>query len=158
MISKLKTMFDKSLDYFSFTLLIVLTLVCFYQVVARYLFSAPPSWSEELARYLMIWLTFLGAAIAFRTNAHLGLDFFVGLLPGKGQRWVSWMVGALLLVVLGLIFSKGFEVAQSMKSQLSPAMRISMAYPYMAVPVGTFLMMFEMIWNLIYAKPKEEVN
>ena len=68
-------------------LLIAMTFVVFSQVVARYIFEAPLSWSEELARFLLMWLSMLSAAYAFKTKSHFALRIVVGKLSQSAQ-WV----------------------------------------------------------------------
>jgi TRAP-type C4-dicarboxylate transport system permease small subunit len=154
MLVKLKHLFDKAIDYITIVLLVVLTYVCFHQVVARYVFSSPPSWTEEVSRYLFIWVTFLGAAIAFRTSAHLGLDFFVERFPVKLRRTSIIVINLILIAALCIICFKGIETVMAVEKQLSPALRIPMTYPYLAIPVGSFLMLMEIVWNL-FTHPNE---
>jgi len=67
-----------------------------WQVISRYVFSSPSSWTEEVARFLMIWVGLLGAAYAFRTRVHLGLDLLPKKLTGQSAN-------ALKLFTLGVV-------------------------------------------------------
>jgi len=145
---KVKRILDKSVDFTTILILIVLVCVTFLQVIGRYIFQNPPAWTEELARYLAVWLTFLGAAMAFRSGNHLGIDFFTSMMPKGLQKVVSIVISLLLCSILAIFVWKGYNMADFVSRQLSPAMRISMKIPYAAIPVGSALMLFEVINNL----------
>lgn len=145
--NKVKAYMDRLVDWTCVVLLSVATVVCFYQVVARYVFSAPPTWSEEVARYAFIWLTFLGSALAFRAGAHLGMDAVTSALPRQARRVVALLSSAILLTLLGFMMWQGRLVVSFVTRQLSPAMRLSMSIPYAAIPVGAFFMFVEVLWN-----------
>ncbi len=79
---------DKSIGYLNFIMkhflnliMAVLTGSVFTQVVFRFVINKPLAWSEELAIYCLVWLTFLGAAYAMSLKAHIGVDFFIELFP-----------------------------------------------------------------------------
>src|SRR5512139_1420801 len=67
----------------------VMTAIIIMQVMLRYVFLYSLSWSEEVARYLMIWVSFLGASLAVRYGFHIGVEFIVARIPGKQRRWVT---------------------------------------------------------------------
>jgi TRAP-type C4-dicarboxylate transport system permease small subunit len=130
-------------------LLSLMTVVVFLQVVFRYVLTQPLTWSEELARYLFVWLSVLGAALGTQKSGHFGLDFFYRLLPEGGKRLsriISLMlIGAVVLVIL----IQGIVLVQKTRFQESPAMLISMAWPYAALPIGAGLMAFHLLVALI---------
>ena len=64
-------------------LMLALVVSVSWQVISRYVFSSPSSWTEEVARFILIWVSMLGAAYAFRTRAHLGLDLLPKKLMGR---------------------------------------------------------------------------
>ena len=82
----LNNLFFKLAEMLLVTMLAVMVVMVFGNVVLRYGFNSGIISSEELSRYLFIWITFLGAIIAFRENAHLGLDTVVRLLPSSGKK------------------------------------------------------------------------
>ncbi|MBP1707044.1 MAG: TRAP-type C4-dicarboxylate transport system, small permease component [Chloroflexi bacterium] len=147
MILALKRIFNKIVDWFCISAIVLMLLITFYQVVARYIFSNPSSWSEEVARYISVWAIFLGAAIAFRSRAHLGVDYFVTLFSKRIQTVIGVVTNIVLLATLVFIFKQGIEITLFVKNQLSPAMRISMAIPYAAIPTGVLLMFIELVWD-----------
>ena len=111
-----------------------------YQVGARYLFGSPPSWTEELARFLQVWLVLLASPVCVRRGMHLAVDYLTPRLP-PGAR-VAARVGVLLISAvfcLALAFF-GIRLLAVAGFQTSPALGISMVWPYLAVPVSGLLM------------------
>ncbi|WP_338833220.1 Sialic acid TRAP transporter small permease protein SiaQ [Moorella humiferrea] len=152
MLVKAKRCLDHVVDWLVILLTSSMVAVSFYQVIMRYVLKNAPSWSEELARYLFVWVVFLGAAIAFRNSSHLGLDYFVNLLPSGPRRVIRYVVGLLLVILLFKVTLEGFSVAELVKRQLSAAMRMPMNYAYLAIPVGSLLMLLEVLWSFFRAE------
>jgi TRAP-type C4-dicarboxylate transport system permease small subunit len=155
MIYTLKGLFNKGVDWACISAITLMLVITFYQVITRYIFSDPSSWSEEVSRYISVWAIFLGAAIAFRSRSHLGVDYFVTLFSKRMQKGMRATVNIILSVTLVFIFIQGVEITLFVKNQLSPAMRISMAIPYAAIPTGVLLMFIELLWDFFAGKPQE---
>lgn len=123
-------------------LLFVMTSVIFLSVLERFFFQFGFTKLEEFARYLSVWAAFIGSALAVKKGAHIGIEAFVQMLPSKGRR-----IEELLVDIVGMIFSAvvfyigiGFLGKLIETNQLSPAMRINVAWAYGAVPIGCALM------------------
>lgn len=113
-------------------------------VFCRYVLNAPLSWSEEVARFAMIWAAFIGGALAFRRGGHIAIGFVVDVLP-KTLRWLVLAAGWLMMLAfLWMLFWYGWTLAEQVRFQRSPALRMSMRYAYAAVPVGAALMIYHM--------------
>jgi TRAP-type C4-dicarboxylate transport system permease small subunit len=101
----------------------------------------PLYWSEELSRYLFVWLSILGATIALQKRGHFGVDIFFLMLPEKGRHFMKLLsvllVGALALVIL----IHGISLVEKTSTQYSPAMEIPMNWAYASLPVGAALML-----------------
>ena len=96
----LKKIFSYPLESVLCVLLSTLSIVTFSQVIARYIFQAPLSWSEELARFLLLWLAMMSAAYAFKIKAHFALHFTVNYLPRRIQKLISIFVRNAMLLAL----------------------------------------------------------
>jgi TRAP-type C4-dicarboxylate transport system permease small subunit len=129
--------------------LVVTVGIIFYQVVTRYVFSSPPSWSEELARYIFLWQIWIGASMAAKYRKHLQVSLFRDMLPEKIQKIVEVIVLLLWTGFCIFLAWNGSSLALKVQRQLSPAMRISMFYSYASVPVGCALMAFRLIQQLV---------
>lgn len=132
---------------------VVMTVVVFLQVVYRYVLTQPLHWSEELARYLFVWLSILGATLGLQKGGHFGLDLFFRMLPRTGQRYVQILIHFLTGTVIFVILFYGITLVQKTVAQESPAMSISMAWAYASLPVGGALMAIHLLviffrdWN-----------
>ena len=79
-------------------LLSIFTTILFIQVIMRYVFNNSLSWSEELARYLFIWLVFIGISFGAKQMKHLKIDAFLNLVPKKGRPYVVILADVIVLV------------------------------------------------------------
>ncbi|MHB8158774.1 MAG: TRAP transporter small permease [Desulfocucumaceae bacterium] len=114
----------------------------FLQVFLRYVLKAPIPWAEELIRYLFVWITLLGGAMAVRSKGHLAMNMLVTKLPPLWGAVVA-IIGTIATGgVLAYFTVFGTDLAIKNVSQVSDAMGIPMSLPYMAIPVGSFLMIF----------------
>lgn len=128
-------------------LCVFMTVVTLLQVFFRFVIYMPFPASEELARFSMIWMAMLGCVVALRLGRHLGVRVLVDRLPsGLYDRWMAPCIQIVMMVFFGLIAVQGWDLALRNSGQLSPALEISMFYPYLAVPVGGALM-----WLVVFA-------
>jgi TRAP-type C4-dicarboxylate transport system permease small subunit len=134
---------DRVVDAVAQTMLAALAIVVFAAVIARYLIHAPLAWSEEVSRYLFIWLSLLGAETALRAKAHLGVDILLKHGREGGARWHWHLINGLLVSILAAVLVGGIETTRRTADQFSPALGIPIAAVYAAVPVATSLMLAE---------------
>jgi TRAP-type C4-dicarboxylate transport system permease small subunit len=110
-------------------------------VVFRYGVGQPLIWTEEVQRYLMIWVAFLGSAACISRGDHMAIDLIGEFLPPAARRVQRIVLHALTGVFCFVLAWKGLPLALGNYSQLSPATRVPMTYPYLAVGVGGVLML-----------------
>ena len=128
------------------------------EVLFRYVLTIPMVWSEQLASYIMIWLAYLSAAIAFREGAHMGMTILSSRLPEKAARLVAGISQFLVLGFLVMLGYWGRRHAMDVRSQISPVVfNMSMIWPYMAIPVGSVLMLVQAV-HLICSGQDKNVN
>ncbi|MDD4080074.1 MAG: TRAP transporter small permease [Eubacteriales bacterium] len=137
--------------YVCVVMLLVMSVVVFIQVVFRFVLKASLPWSEELSRYLLVWVSFLGGAYGIKTGAHLGIEAVKLMLPKKAQQIVQVVAILLGIVICAIILKLGVDLVstQLRRIQYSPAMRIPMAYAYAAVPVGMVFFIIRYIVQLV---------
>jgi len=138
------------------TLVAVMTVVVFLQVVYRYVLTQPLHWSEELARYLFVWLSILGATLGLQKRGHFGLDFFYRMFPDKGRRFLQFLIYLLMGGVILVILVQGIKLVQITVLQESPAMGISMGWAYACLPVAAALMTIHLL--VIFIKDTEKTG
>lgn len=140
-------------------ILVAIVLVTFAQVLFRYIFHLSLAWSEELARYLFLWLAALAAAYAFKTKSHFALRFLVDRLGNKLQNLMGTVVVLLVSGFLAIFIWKSLEYTIGMAKQVSPSIQMSMAIPYSSVVVGGVLMLYYVLrnwWSDIRGNNKED--
>jgi C4-dicarboxylate transporter DctQ subunit len=118
----------------------VMTLVILIQVFFRYVVYLPVPWTEELARYLMVWMGMLGAVAALRQGRHIGVRVLVERLPKGTYDYVVPLVQAAEIGFLLLLGWQGWEFMSFNLGQNSPAMEVPMLIPYAAIPIGCLMM------------------
>ena len=128
-------------------LMVAIVALIFAQVVTRYLLHVSLSWSEELARYLLIWLAMLSAAYGFKIRAHFALVFVVNRLPERTRYAMSLAVSVLVCALLALFVLKAVEITWSVRRQIGPATGLSKALPYSAGVIGGLLMFYYVALN-----------
>lgn len=131
-----------------FGAMVALITVITLQIVSRVFFSAV-GWTEEVARFLLIWITFLGATLAFQRGRHIAVTFVVDALPAR-LRQVARVVA--VLVALGFLIALiviGYRYMQVQSYQKSPSLRLSMTYVYAIIPLCGALMSWYAFVDLV---------
>ena len=117
------------------------------QVVLRYVFNESLSWAEELVRYVIVWMSFLGAGMGVARGAHISMGLMVSILPERMAvyaarvGYLGAMVFALFLIVAGIehvTTVKGF-------GQVSSAMRVPMWIVYLCLPLGAAFFLIRLV-------------
>ena len=127
---------------------IAMTILILLQVFFRFVIYMPFPWSEEAARYLMIWMGMLGSVVALENGRHIGVEFFMEKLPATIRRPLAVLVQVIMAGFLALMFRQGIELCMYNFDQQSPAMEISMLIPFSAIPVGCGLMVLVIVKNI----------
>lgn len=130
MVQRLIDGYCQLVSYLIAAALAVMVALVFGNVVMRYAFNSGFTVSEELSRWLFVWLTFLGAVIAMRDNAHLGTDMLVGRLGATGKKICMGLSLVAMLYCLWLIFQGTYDQFMVNKDSESPVMEVSMGWFY----------------------------
>ena len=126
-------------------LLVLMVLFIFLQIVSRTFFSTSFSWTEEVARYMFIYVVFLAAAVAFGSKAHISVDILY-MKVKKTYRKLLCVISALCVSLIGGLFLvEGLTLVQKTMVQASPGLGIKMGYVYIILPVAGALMILN-IW------------
>ena len=118
---------------------VLLTLDVLWGVFSRYALGHQSHWTEELAIYLLVWVSLIGASITYRERGHLGVDYFVGKLDPGAQRLaaVTADIAVLAFAVFALIYGGGVLITKTLSTgQVSPALGVQMGYLYLAAPIS----------------------
>nr|WP_276519687.1 TRAP transporter small permease [Bacillus infantis] len=151
-------------EYFVFSSLLLMVLIVFINVLGRFVFNFSISWSEEAARYLMIWATFIAASLGVKKGSHITLDILTVYLPEKANRivraisYILSMVYCILLLVIGIPFIMDMIA----KGQISPALHMPIHFVYLAIVAGAVLMLIRYILlfidDIVYSNKIEKTE
>lgn len=144
------------MKHFLNLLLAVLTVSVFMQVVFRFLIEQPLAWTEELARYCLIWITFLGAAYAMSLRAHLGVEFFVNSFPLLGRKIMAVVASIVSLSFFSILVIYGFQLVNKSTSQTSPVLDLPMGFVYLVIPISGIFLIINLLANTISDVLKKE--
>lgn len=140
---------DRVLDGLLFIVLGSMAGIVFVNVFFRFVVKNSLSWADEMAQILMIWLTFLGAAVAMRERMHYAFDYLVRRLPAGAQRGVV-IGGHLLCIVMTLLLIYwSAKVTYLITAWVMPATGMPRSWVYAACPVGSLFILFYQIRNLL---------
>lgn len=127
------------LEWGTLSLFGILTLDVLWGVASRYVLGSQSRWTEEVAIYLLVWVSLLGAAIVYRERGHLGVDFLVTKLHPDAQRIVALLIELAVMVFAGFVLVYGglVLVFQTLAAgQITPALGWKMGYLYSVVPIS----------------------
>ncbi len=179
-LTKIKKTLSQALELAVILLLTVLVLDVIWGVISRYVgrlavvlaergwqvWSFIPrgqsQWTEEVATNLLVWVSLLGASVAFGTRSHLGVDYFVEKFDEPARRLIELIVQIIIgfFAISAMIIGGGILVWQTLKTgQTLPAMKILKGYMYLSVPIsGAFILLFaaERIVEVLSGKPLEK--
>lgn len=118
-------------------------------VIARYVLSTPLPWSEELSKFLMIWMVLIGMSIVTRHRENLGVTFLVEKLPIWLQRIIKLANESLVMWFLVVLAIEGVSMATKAKFQVAPSLGTSMYYPLLSIPVGAGLTIVQLALQML---------
>jgi TRAP-type C4-dicarboxylate transport system permease small subunit len=157
----LQTLIDRICRLLSFVMVLFLAamvVMVFGNVVLRYGFNSGLTISEELSRWLFVWMTFLGALVALRTHGHLGTDSLVSRLPVKGRKICLGITHLLMLYLCWLMFRGAWAQTVINYGTTSAVMEASMAWFYASglfFSVLAFLLVLNEFWRLVSGQLSE---
>jgi TRAP-type C4-dicarboxylate transport system permease small subunit len=142
---------DKSLAGALVLVMVCILLSVSWQVISRYLLKDPSSVTEELARFLLIWVGMLGAVYAYRTNSHLGLNLVLDKMSVKFKQLTLVLIQLLVIVFSALVLVYGgyelVDLTFELK-QISAALSINMGVVYAVLPISGILLIIYSLVNL----------
>lgn len=117
-----------------------MTVIVVSQVFARYILNHSLFWSEELARCLLVWLTFLGASVAYYRSAHPGVDIFYARMSSRGKRVSRILVHIASLILFGVMVFCGIQFAHFIRAQTTPALGLPKWIVFAVIPLSGIIL------------------
>jgi TRAP-type C4-dicarboxylate transport system permease small subunit len=149
---RLIDLYCRGLNYLIAILLAIMVVLVFGNVVLRYGFNSGITVSEEMSRWLFVWLCFLGSIAALKDYGHLGTDMLLVKLPPKAQRACLVLANLLMLYVTYLLFQGSLEQAKINASVEAPVTGLSVAIFYgsgVVFAVSTGVILLNQLWGLV---------
>lgn len=143
--NRLKLAVDRIIAAFSVIVMIALVICVVWQVFSRYVLNQPSTLTDELARFLMIWVGLLGAAYTVGAQRHLSIDLLAMSLDKRKQALLSLLINVMIFGFAGsVIVTGGLKLIEKTlaTAQVSAAMQIPMGYVYFILPLCGVVMMF----------------
>jgi TRAP-type C4-dicarboxylate transport system permease small subunit len=136
----------------------VQVLVVFSQVIWRFVFNDPFPWSEELARYLQVWIILLTSTVCIQKSKHLAIDYLTHRLSFKLQRLFKLisMLGITSYILVVIIF--GIQFIVLVGAQKTPALQVPIGLIYFAFPIAGIHMFFESLIIMIKVKNARSIE
>ena len=131
---------------------IVIIAITFLQVIMRVVVNNSLSWSEELVRYVYIWLCWVGVSLAERRNEHIQLTFITDRFPQKTQKVIGICVSLILIVLSCWLIYQGVMLVDTLRDagSTSIALKIPMHLVYLSMPVGMLLFGVRVVAKLVH--------
>ncbi|MGO4887502.1 TRAP transporter small permease [Anaerobacillus sp. MEB173] len=148
---------NRIVENISALFLATMVILIFIQVISRQFIGSSFAWTEEVSRYLMIWVTFLGASVAFQYGAHIGIEYFKEKSPVFIQRAFEILTLIACTVFFYFMITKGIDIMNRQMGQTSAALKIPMGYIYLVIPISGVLMFLNLL-DITFNKNKQQAK
>lgn len=148
-LEKLSLSLNSFIEYLLFGLGLSMTIVVATQVFFRYVLNQSLFWSEELARFLLVWLSFLGASVAYRRKVHPGIDVLTSRMPDIFHRLCAIIVHVVSLIFFLVMIFYGCRFAYFVRLQISPALYVPKWIIFSIVPASGLIFLIHGITFLV---------
>jgi len=139
---------NKSIRVLTILFLSVITVIVPVEVVLRYLFGKSLYITEEFSRYLMVWVVFLASSLALKEDSHISIGILVNRFHGQARAWINLIAQALLVTFLIFLIIEGIIALHFQMDQIIPSLGLPIFWFYLAIPVGSFLMILNLLPRL----------
>ncbi len=140
---------NRCVEYLVMGVSLSMALVILLQVVFRYVFNHSLFWSEELGRMLLVWLSFMGASVAYKRKAHMGVAVFVSRLPRPLRLTAACVAHVAALLLFWTMLWYGVQFFTMLAPQMTVSLGISRQWPFLAVPLSGGVMLVHVLHFLL---------
>ena len=143
---KVDTVVKKGVEYLCMALLMAIIILCFTNTVLRYVFDSPIVWSEEVTKFMAVWLAIVGAASTARADGHTTLDLLQGFIKNTKAKMVLFVATRAIVVVILLgLFPAGIHAMQTLGISRAASSHMPMWVLYLSFPLGALCMILAYI-------------
>ena len=136
---------EKVLNFTVAALIGLMMVWVFVQVITRYVFGFTPSFGEELARYMFVWIVFLCLPVVAKKGGHMAIQMLTVRLQGAPLKLCRITADSFTIIFLLLMVYQGALMVDRASFQTSPALEISMSWVYIVIPIGCFIMLLNVL-------------
>lgn len=136
-------------------------LLTVYQVFARYILNSPLVWSEEVIKYLMIWIVLLGTAVALRKGLLISVEIVLHIVPKLINKIMQVLITLINSVFLFLLVQYGFKILNTIQGQTTGALELPVSWTYASIPVASLLALINcvaVLFEILTSKGDSEVS
>ena len=145
---------DRSVCWLIVVLFVFMVFATLFQVISRYIFKSPLFWTEETGRYLLVWISFLGATTALKRNMHVAVNFVLNFFSEKIRSKLELLGKIFILFFLAFTIKGGLILSKINIHQLSPALRIPMFWPYVVIPLSAIIMFIHILTSIVFSEER----
>lgn len=153
--------FDRTIQSAVFLCVLGFVVFAFLQVISRFIFNFSIAWTEELCRYLFVWMVFLGAGIGVLQRKHIAVDIVPNLVPDRYRKYYNVLLDLMIIAFCLLLIRYGAVFASKAMRQRSPAMQIPLGYVYYGIILGGAVMLINAVRSMLssfFALPEPETE
>jgi len=134
-----------------------MTAIVIMGVIFRYVLRSPLGWTEEAARYLMIWAASLAVSMGIMKGEHVGITLVVNAFPPKIQRGMAVFAHLAILAFLWVLTQRGYVMALNGRNQFAPLLGVSMVWSLAAIPISGLFAMLQTVFLILlnFFTPKD---
>lgn len=127
---------------------VAIVLATFFGVVSRYILEYSLPWADEIARYGLVWLVYVGMVSSLVRGQHVCVELLLNRYQGKLRIWMMNLIDLAGMVLFGALLYGGILLMDMASTQITPALGISKSWVYAAVPIGAALMLIEYVLRI----------
>lgn len=157
----MRKLVDKILEIFLVILLAVLVIDVVWQVFSRYILNSPSSFTDELARILLIWVGILGAAWATGKKMHLAIDFFIDKFNRKNRKLINKLIhfSVALFALFVMIIGGGNLIYMLLKlGNTTAALSLPIGFVYSVIPISGLLIVYYSLYQIFYEGDEKNIE
>ncbi|MEH0666904.1 TRAP transporter small permease [Vibrio scophthalmi] len=146
----LRKWLDKAIEWFGCSLMTVMVFVACWQVISRYLFNTPSTFSEEMLRFSLVWLSVIGLAYVAGKREHISLTLFLDRYPARIAGYWNIVIQMVFIAFsVYIMIIGGWKVSSNAMMQISPVLQLSMGKVYYALPLSGVLIIIYSLLNIL---------
>lgn len=146
----MKRVIDRIEEIIVIFLLCVMTLILSLQVFCRFVLDLPLTWSEEAARYLFVWITFIGAGYGVKHHYHIEMEAVVRLFPKKSKVITQVITNSICIAAFSYIIPDSLKFVANQGQISSSAMGISMGLVFACIPIGVAILVVRLVIDTVH--------